>query len=270
MPAHLSPSLVRGYRTAFTLIELLVVISIIALLIAILLPSLAEAKRNAEFLQCTSNIRQGTITFHRYFGDNNDWMPPLADPALGIGWGYNYGNWYSRLRPYSTITRESSGNLVHEQPKEFQCPSRVRGVYAYGRSTLPFATNWLLRFRGADGDWGKGVKSWRIDEFHSPSQTGLLMDMVVYYDALRFIELWQFATGGYTPVYLTDTKHDRRGLSVSYMDGHAQFIRIKSSHLGLTYNQAPPDYPISYAKFWGWLGSNRYVYSWATAYTPYD
>ena len=45
-------------RTAFTLIELLVVISIIALLIAILLPALAASRESARSVACLSTVRQ--------------------------------------------------------------------------------------------------------------------------------------------------------------------------------------------------------------------
>ena len=64
-------------RKAFTLIELLVVISIIALLIAILLPALGAARKSARQLQSTTQMRgihQGMVT---YATDNKGYFPGL-------------------------------------------------------------------------------------------------------------------------------------------------------------------------------------------------
>ncbi|MHC4637356.1 MAG: type II secretion system protein [Planctomycetota bacterium] len=55
----------------FTLIELLVVISIIALLMAILLPTLAKVKEQALAASCKANLRQWTVAFTMMFNDNN-------------------------------------------------------------------------------------------------------------------------------------------------------------------------------------------------------
>jgi prepilin-type N-terminal cleavage/methylation domain-containing protein/prepilin-type processing-associated H-X9-DG protein len=62
-------------RKAFTLIELLVVIAIIALLVGILLPSLAGARKSARELACTVNFKQYGVGFELYAQSSKDFMP---------------------------------------------------------------------------------------------------------------------------------------------------------------------------------------------------
>lgn len=60
---------------AFTLVESLVVIAIISMLISILLPSLAEARRQTRSVVCRSNLRQLGVGWVTYAGDWNGHLP---------------------------------------------------------------------------------------------------------------------------------------------------------------------------------------------------
>src|SRR3989475_11849541 len=62
-------------RGAFTLIELLVVIAIIAILAAMLLPSLASAKEKGKRIACLSNLKQVGLSLLFYTDDQNNKMP---------------------------------------------------------------------------------------------------------------------------------------------------------------------------------------------------
>ena len=81
----------RKDKKGFTLIELLVVIAVIALLLAVILPSLKKAKQKSQEVVCRANLRQWGVLFALYSQD--------YDGSLPIGW--NGGTmWMTDLEAY--------------------------------------------------------------------------------------------------------------------------------------------------------------------------
>ena len=89
----------------FTLIELLVVVAILALLIAILLPSLGRARKQAQQVKCAANMRTIGVGVHYYVNDHNGHMP-----AMGTSLRPN--SWVAEISPYIKIKRSRAGSRL--------------------------------------------------------------------------------------------------------------------------------------------------------------
>ena len=79
-------------RKGFTLIELLVVISIIAILAAILLPALSNAREHARRANCLNNLKQLELAWMMYLNDNSDYC--IGNDPRGLG----ANTWHYELR----------------------------------------------------------------------------------------------------------------------------------------------------------------------------
>jgi len=104
------------FRRGFTLIELLVVVAIIALLIAILLPSLSKAREQAKRVLCLTQLKQIITANFEYSVEYNDWVP-----------------WRGRTINLPHAMRTGQANLnktfiepyLHDRAKMMFCPSRL-------------------------------------------------------------------------------------------------------------------------------------------------
>lgn len=123
--------------SGFTIIELLVVISIVALLIALLLPAIKRAREVARGMGCMANLSQVQLATLLYAEDHDGHLPDVHDADAQL---HRSAGDLGRFYPLAGYIQD---------PRSFACPSAVGPPYAYNTRLSYFFTG-----GGPDAPWG--------------------------------------------------------------------------------------------------------------------
>lgn len=199
----------------FTLIELLIVISIIVILAAILLPSLAKARERGKAIVCASNLKQIGSAIFMYAQDYNDYIGVwfLDTPATDALASYMF-----------TKPPGYNKNIVTVCPSDQNAYLRVSGTYylddqLHGALWSKWTNYWGDLYTNYSTNGPKmglymGTVQWppKLGRFPAPSKAIFLVDGSRAY----VVPSWETAN----PLYGVQHRHNCSS-NCLYLDGHA-------------------------------------------------
>jgi prepilin-type N-terminal cleavage/methylation domain-containing protein/prepilin-type processing-associated H-X9-DG protein len=206
----------------FTLIELLVVVAIIAVLIAILLPSLGRARNSAKVASCSARLKQWGTAINMYAQQWDNWImnkDPAGNTWVSVGGG---AGWYSS----ELGTLQNQGSSATNRKRQFFCPAAQNKMEINYQMLIPVwpGNNYNVYSTGSTTTHGG---CFRTSDFTGPGDTLLMADSDVNSGAsISAINKELIVTSGNvknTPKALDD-RHMGFG-NVVFLDSHAETVR---------------------------------------------